>query len=423
MAIQLLDLQHIEKLSACKIALTLGVNSPQNLLDQFLQFNRQLAQASIALLSFHQEPYLWHRCPEHLKAIETSKISKSLKTLFLNDDFVDQSHPQYSILLEFLQPLNLKVQGAVALHLRHPNESSLGFLILCYEHIQESTAIQIQLLQSYCSQFMQQLELKFNHDELKELYEQEAALNFSKTKFFSVISHDLRAPFHGLLGFSEILSKERDTLDESSIQNIADYLHDTSQSTYNLLESLLNWSMAEGGRFVYHPMNFQLRQISNIVTEILKSLALKKNIQLVNEIDENLKVYADMNMITSVMQNLVSNALKFTTTDGTGKVFIQAMHKGTYVELYVKDSGLGMTAEQMQDLFQPRITLSSKGTAGEKGAGLGLSLCKQFVEMNLGEINVTSKEGEGTIFTVLLPVARDHIALSSEPHKTKSKIA
>ncbi|HQZ59785.1 MAG TPA: sensor histidine kinase, partial [Acinetobacter sp.] len=121
MAIQLLDLQHIEKLSACKIALTLGVNSPQNLLDQFLQFNRQLAQASIALLSFHQEPYLWHRCPEHLKAIETSKISKSLKTLFLNDDFVDQSHPQYSILLEFLQPLNLKVQGAVALHLRHPD--------------------------------------------------------------------------------------------------------------------------------------------------------------------------------------------------------------------------------------------------------------------------------------------------------------
>lgn len=88
---------------------------------------------------------------------------------------------------------------------------------------------------------MQQLELKHNHDELKELYQQEAALNFSKTKFFSIISHDLRAPFHGLLGFFRILAKERDTLDEASVQNIADYLYDTAQSTYNLLESLLIW--------------------------------------------------------------------------------------------------------------------------------------------------------------------------------------
>ncbi|WP_275423946.1 histidine kinase dimerization/phospho-acceptor domain-containing protein, partial [Acinetobacter baumannii] len=105
--------------------------------------------------------------------------------------------------------------------------------------------------------FMQQVELKFNYEELNELYEQQVALNSSKTKFFSIISHDLRAPFHGLLGFSEVLAKERETLDESSIQNIADYLYDTSQSTYNLLESLLTWAMAEGGRFVYHPINFK----------------------------------------------------------------------------------------------------------------------------------------------------------------------
>ncbi|MCE1272779.1 MAG: HAMP domain-containing histidine kinase, partial [Acinetobacter sp.] len=267
------------------------------------------------------------------------------------------------------------------------------------------------------------LELKVNHDQLKELYEQEAALNFSKTKFFSIISHDLRAPFHGLLGFSEILAKERDTLDESSIQNIADYLYDTSQSTYNLLESLLNWSMAEGGRFVYHPINFKLRQITNIVTDVLKTLAIKKNIQLINEVDENLKVYADMNMITSVIQNLVSNALKFTDIDGSGKVFIQAQTQGNFVEIYIKDTGLGMTLEQIETLFQPRITVSFKGTAGEKGAGLGLSLCKRFVDLNHGEISVSSNEGEGTIFKVVLPAANEQIDLCVEQHKSKAKLA
>ena len=180
--------------------------------------------------------------------------------------------------------------------------------------------------------------------------------------------------------------------------------------------------MAEGGRFVYHPINFKLRQITNIVTDILKTLAIKKNIQLINEVDENLKVYADMNMITSVIQNLVSNALKFTDVDGTGKVYIQAQHKGTYVEIYVKDTGLGMTQQQINDLFQPRITISYKGTAGEKGAGLGLSLCKRFVEMNLGEINVSSNEGEGTVFTVLLPIEREQVDLCTDQQKSKAKL-
>ncbi|MGJ8756786.1 sensor histidine kinase [Acinetobacter sp. HC8-3S] len=423
MAIQLLELQQAEKLSACKLSLSMGLNSDQNTLEQFLQFNRKLMQTGTALLAFHQEPYLWHRCSEKLKAIDTAKITKSLNTLFVNDDLIDHSHSQYPTLIGFLNALKCKAESAIAVHLRHSDQTSLGYLILLDTKVLEFTETQKQLLQEYCKNFMQQLELKLNHDELKELYEQESALNFSKTKFFSIISHDLRAPFHGLLGFSEILAKERETLDESSIQNIADYLYDTSQSTYNLLESLLNWAMAEGGRFVYHPINFKLRQITDIVTDILKTLALKKNIQLINQVDENLKVYADINMITSLIQNLVSNALKFTDIDGSGKVYIQAQNKGEMVEISVKDSGLGMTDEQIQNLFQPRITMSFKGTAGEKGAGLGLSLCKRFVELNHGEIHVVSKDGEGTTFKVTLPAEREHVDLCTDQHKSKAKLA
>ena len=249
--------------------------------------------------------------------------------------------------------------------------------------------------------------------ELKELYEQQSALNFSKTKFFQIIAHDLRAPFHGLLGFSEVLAQERDSLDESSIQNIADYLFDTAQSTYSLLESLLNWAMAEGGRFVYHPINFEISQSVKIVCNVLNSLAVKKNIQLRNEVPEGLKIYADINMVTSVIQNLVSNALKFTQTDGSGAVILRAAESEAGVSLSIQDTGLGMTRHQIEQLFQPKLTVSVKGTAGEKGTGLGLMLCKRFVDLNHGEISVESKEGAGTVFSVTFPPASSsHQALS-----------
>ena len=107
MAIQLLELQQADKLSACKISLSLGLSSEQNLLEQFLQFNRQLLQAGTALLAFHQEPYLWHRCGERLKAIDATTLSKGLNTLFMNDDLIDHHHTQYHVLIEFLTSIKL----------------------------------------------------------------------------------------------------------------------------------------------------------------------------------------------------------------------------------------------------------------------------------------------------------------------------
>jgi His Kinase A (phosphoacceptor) domain. len=124
---------------------------------------------------------------------------------------------------------------------------------------------QLKIVEEFVQSLVNIIQLRVENAELKEAYEQQSALNFSKTKFFQIIAHDLRAPFHGLLGFSEVLAQERNTLDDSSVQNIADYLYDTTQSTYNLLESLLNWAMAEGGRFVYHPINFDLHQSAKIV--------------------------------------------------------------------------------------------------------------------------------------------------------------
>lgn len=422
MTFERLELNQVEQLSACRISLLLGLNAEQNYIEQFFRFSLRLLNCKKALLTFNQEPYFWHRCPEGMTAI-SFKPSKHLKQCFAKQQFINHLHPSYQNLINYLKELNIECGRALAVHLLHPDKTSMGFAVFFDDDAAMFEDDDIQLLLDYCSTFMQQVELKFNYEELNELYEQQVAINSSKTKFFSIISHDLRAPFHGLLGFSEVLAKERETLDESSIQNIADYLYDTSQSTYNLLESLLTWAMAEGGRFVYHPINFKLRQVSNIVCDVLHTLALKKNIELVNGVPDDLNIYADINMMTSVIQNLVSNALKFTDVDGSGKVFIEARQADTNVEITVRDTGLGMTEQQMANLFHPRITASFKGTAGEKGAGLGLSLCKRFVEINQGQITVSSQKGVGTTFKVLLPSAQEsHEALTEHHSSSEAKL-
>ena len=337
-------------------------------------------------------------------------------------DVIDQNHPAYAELSDYVKSLGVAHQRLVAFNLKSAQGQSLGQVVFFDDQTEVFDQEAIIIVQQFAETLIKRVKLNEEHTELKELYEQQCAQNFSKTKFFQIIAHDLRAPFHGLLGFSEVLAQERDTLDEASIQSISDYLYDTAQSTYNLLESLLTWAMAEGGRFVYHPINYELKQSTKIVCDVLKSLALKKNIELIDQVPEDIKVHADINMITSVLQNLVSNALKFTPVDQGGQVILSAEMEGEQVKITVQDTGLGMTEEQMENLFRPNLTVSLKGTDNEKGAGLGLVLCKRFVDLNHGQIAVDSKEGAGTTFTVYLPkVTNDHQALVLEDlHTEKS---
>lgn len=405
MKMQLIRLDQADQLSACRLSLLLGLNSDNDLVQRYVSFTTKLLNVKYAILSFEEEPYVWHINHDGLHALSKIELIPSLRAVH-NMDVLDTVHPQYMHLCQVLQTLGVNYQRLIAINLQKSDQQSIGVAIFFDDELTSFDPTSIELVQSYTAGFVRHAELKFNFEELRELYEQQSALNFSKNKFFSIIAHDLRAPFHGLLGFSEVLAKERETLDESSVQNIADYLYDTSQSTYNLLESLLNWAMAEGGRFVYHPISFNLKQVTTIVMSILNTFALKKNIQLIDDVPEDIKLFADINMITSLIQNLVSNALKFTPMDGTGRVSISARQIAENVEIAVQDTGHGMTESQLKEVFQPRITVSFRGTAGEKGAGLGLTLCKRFVDLNLGSIKVESKEGEGTTFRVILPAAQ-----------------
>lgn len=418
MKLQLLEIgSETEQLSACRISLLLGVFTADNHVERFLKSARKILKAQNAIVAFHDEPYIWYSASECFKAFHASKAA-NLLSFFEGDSVVHPQHKNYLGFSQHIHDLGASHERVVAFDLKINNTESIGQVLLFDDEFEIFDQDDLLLMQEFIANLTHLIELGLEHAQLKELYEQQSALNFSKTKFFQIIAHDLRAPFHGLIGFCEVLAQERDTLDDSNIQSIADYLLDTSQSTYNLLESLLNWAMAEGGRFVYHPINFNLKQSSKIVFNVLNTLAIKKNIQLIDEVPDDLKVYADINMITSVLQNLVSNALKFTYVDGTGKVTIRAEKSEHTVDLYIQDTGLGMTQKQIDELFQTRLTASLKGTAGETGMGLGLVLCQRFVDLNHGEISVQSKEGEGTTFKVSLPLAiNDHQVLLSDTLK------
>lgn len=407
MNIKLLEVgAETDRLSSCRTSLILGVMSPTNLVKSFLKISRKMLHVEHGVLSIDQEPYNWYSNLNGFYALSAAP-HEMLSRFFQGQNIVHSEHMHYAEMSGYLQLLGFRHQRFIAFDLKVGGNYSIGQAIFFDDQSQSFDVESVKLVEDLIEGLISLIRQNEEYNELKELYEQQSALNFSKTKFFQIIAHDLRAPFHGLLGFSDVLSHERDTLDEASIQNISEYLYDTAQSTYNLLESLLNWAMAEGGRFVYHPINFEVRQASQIVCKVLNGLALKKNIRLLDMIPEGIKVFADINMITSVIQNLVSNALKFTYTDGMGVVKIKASLCGDRICIEVQDSGLGMSQAQIATLFEPKFIVSMKGTAGEKGIGLGLVLCKRFVELNFGQIEIDSKEGQGTTFKVYLPTAKN----------------
>jgi signal transduction histidine kinase len=379
----------------------LGIYTEKDHIRHFLETSAALLSVDSVMLFFHQEPYMWCHSIYTFHAYIHPK--KTPPICFEGYTRLDQQHTDFAQFSAYVHSIGIEHQRLFALDLKQNNQS-IGF-VLFFDH--SSTPFNdahIILVESLAENLVYQLEQHAENLMYKELYEHEKSLNWSKTKYLQILAHDLRAPFHGLLGFTDVLRHERDTLSEVDVQNILEYLDDTAQSTYELLERVLTWSMADGGRFIYHPIIFKLADASRIVMEVLHGFAQKKNVQLKDEIPSELQVFADINMITSVIQNLVSNAIKFTHADRQGVVTISATSDDRYVHLSIQDMGLGMTQEQMKNLFQPKFTISIKGTDGEAGAGLGLVLCKRFVELNFGKIDVFSQEGQGTTFRVSLPI-------------------
>ncbi len=237
---------------------------------------------------------------------------------------------------------------------------------------------------------------------LEEKNEQLHKLNASKDRFFSIIAHDLRGPFTSLLGFVEVMVSDLDEYSREEIETFVKRIQISARTVFKLLENLLTWSILQRDAVEYYPSQVSLNKI------VLKNLgfftqnARYKEIELTNLVPEDMMVYADHNMVDTIIRNLLSNALKFTGSGG--EVQIAARPVGDYVEVSVSDTGVGMSQARQESLFQLNMEVEV-GTAGEKGAGLGLTLCKELVEINHGTFKVESKENEGTTVTFTLPTA------------------
>lgn len=226
-------------------------------------------------------------------------------------------------------------------------------------------------------------------------------LNASKDKFFSIIAHDLRSPFTSLIGLSGIIVNDCDTLNSEEIKAFATGINKSAKNIFNLLENLLQWSRIQTGGMEFSPSNIDMCEVAEQTISMLMGNALKKNIELCSEIPLGSYVYADKNMISSVLQNLAANAVKFTASGGTVKIFCRE-HKD-YLEISVKDNGIGISEKDIHKLFRIDVHHTTMGTANEKGTGLGLALCKELVEKNCGTISVKSHPGEGSVFSLMLP--------------------
>jgi signal transduction histidine kinase len=230
-------------------------------------------------------------------------------------------------------------------------------------------------------------------------------LNASKDKFFSIIAHDLKNPFNTIIGFSEILSEEIGSGNQVKSIEYANMIKTSAVQTFRLLENLLEWANSQTKKISFKPSDINLRELFTEDFNILNDMAYRKNIELKILIPEKLIIRADRDMIKTVIRNLVSNAIKFTAKGG--KVEANAAISGKQVEISVSDTGIGMTKEVMVKLFRIDAKLSTRGTENERGTGLGLFLCKEFVEKHGGRISVESEPGRGSIFRIVLPVSTE----------------
>ena len=255
--------------------------------------------------------------------------------------------------------------------------------------------------QVVCS-FIDITELKKAEQELKNSEQKLLKLNLDKNRFISIIGHDLRNSFSNLLGLSEALIEDICIKNYDETGDIANLIIETTQNASKLLDEILLWARTQQGKIPFKPQKLNFTNVCNNVLEVLRPIAFTKNITIHYSATNQLYVFADLDMLKTVLRNLISNAIKFTNKEGV--ITISALESPEFVTITISDNGIGISSDVVGKLFDISEVIASKGTAGESGTGLGLLLCKDFIEKHAGNIWVESKIGKGSDFKFTLPV-------------------
>ncbi|MCA1801518.1 MAG: hybrid sensor histidine kinase/response regulator [Rhodothermaceae bacterium] len=248
-----------------------------------------------------------------------------------------------------------------------------------------------------------QLEIKAYRDTIEEQNEQLNRHNANKDRLFSIISHDLRSPFQGLLGLTQILHEELDTLERDEIMEYIGLIHQSSSKFYTLLENLLQWTIVERGQIDFNPEPIRIHNVITDIIELYSAVSLNKDIRFEIEADDSLHLYTDLNALQTIFRNLVSNAIKFSNPGGTVKIMATA--NGQFTELGIIDAGVGMEPDIAAKIFDIEHMKSRPGTQNEKGSGLGLLITKSLIERGGGTIRLESTPGKGSAFYFTQPAS------------------
>jgi len=241
-----------------------------------------------------------------------------------------------------------------------------------------------------------------NQIKLKKTQQALEYSNRSKDKFFSIIAHDLKSPISAFKNITDVLARDFDEFDLEDINDFVKKLNESATNVYKLLEDLLEWSRTQTNKIVFEPTLILLSKLVDNIVDLLINNFNKKDIEVFNKIDKDIKIYADLNMINTVLRNLISNAAKFTHIGGKVEVGCSDYSEEKYV-IWVKDDGVGLKPDDAKKLFQIGVHHTTQGTEDEVGTGLGLILSKEFIDKNNGKIWVESEYGKGATFFFTAP--------------------
>jgi signal transduction histidine kinase len=244
--------------------------------------------------------------------------------------------------------------------------------------------------------------VKSNHELIHRKQEIEMT-NATKDKFFSILSHDLRNPYNSILGISSILKNKHRKMSEDERDKLINTLYQSSHNNYALLNSLLEWSRSQRGMISYHPESFVINEIAESVYDLMRNMCQEKGLEVVID-HKPVSIVADKNMIHTIFRNLLSNAIKYSHPNSKIEIYIDKDNRETHVR--IKDYGIGISNEDLNRLFKIDSDFQIDGTAGEKGTGLGLVVCQDFIEQHHGKIWAESEAGSGSTFHFTIPNAK-----------------
>lgn len=227
-------------------------------------------------------------------------------------------------------------------------------------------------------------------------------LNADKDRFISILAHDLRGPFTGILGLLDLLVESIRENDIEYSVKLLNSVYTSAKNTFNLLEELIKWTQSQLSNLPFEPKEYNFKNICIDIIEFLQPIADIKNIKINQYIDDEIRVFADINMLKTILRNLISNAMKYTKAGG--RINIDSEKTQSHLIITVTDNGIGMSPETLNQLFNISYIHSLSGTAAEKGSGLGLIICKELTEKHRGTISAEGQLGKGSKFNVSLPL-------------------